>query len=53
MTRIPLSLASPSPQEPVDQEVVGHGTHVAGIVQSRCSKGATMPLRVLDREGLR
>jgi thermitase len=35
----------------VDQEVVGHGTHVAGIVKLVAPEAQIMPLRVLDREG--
>jgi thermitase len=34
-----------------DNEVVGHGTHVAGIVDLVAPKAKIMPLRVLDREG--
>ena len=33
------------------QEVVGHGTHVAGIVNLVAPQAEIMPLRVLDREG--
>jgi thermitase len=33
------------------QEVVGHGTHVAGIVHLVAPEARLMPLRVLDREG--
>jgi thermitase len=33
------------------QEVVGHGTHVAGIVKLVAPQASIMPLRVLDREG--
>ena len=33
------------------QEVVGHGTHVAGIVKLVAPEAQIMPLRVLDREG--
>ena len=33
------------------QEVVGHGTHVAGIVHLVAPAAGLMPLRVLDREG--
>jgi len=33
------------------QEVVGHGTHVAGIVHLVAPQAHIMPLRVLDREG--
>jgi thermitase len=33
------------------QEVVGHGTHVAGIVHLVAPQANIMPLRVLDREG--
>jgi thermitase len=33
------------------QEVVGHGTHVAGIVKLVAPQAQIMPLRVLDREG--
>ncbi|CAN5812749.1 S8 family peptidase [soil metagenome] len=33
------------------QEVVGHGTHVAGIVNLVAPQASIMPLRVLDREG--
>ena len=33
------------------QEVVGHGTHVAGIVDLVAPKAEIMPLRVLDRGG--
>jgi thermitase len=33
------------------QEVVGHGTHVAGIVDLVAPQAEIMPLRVLDREG--
>ena len=32
-------------------EVVGHGTHVAGIVNLVAPQARLMPLRVLDREG--
>src|SRR5215203_269172 len=35
----------------VEQEVVGHGTHVAGIVKLVAPEAQIMPLRVLDREG--
>jgi thermitase len=34
-----------------NNEVVGHGTHVAGIVDLVAPKAKIMPLRVLDREG--
>src|SRR5215208_6343661 len=34
-----------------NNEVVGHGTHVAGIVDLVAPKAKLMPLRVLDREG--
>jgi thermitase len=33
------------------REVVGHGTHVAGIVHLVAPRAGLMPLRVLDREG--
>ncbi len=33
------------------QEVVGHGTHVAGIVDLVAPRAEIMPLRVLDRAG--
>ena len=33
------------------QEVVGHGTHVAGIIDLVAPQAEIMPLRVLDREG--
>ena len=33
------------------REVVGHGTHVAGIVHLVAPEASLMPLRVLDREG--
>ncbi len=33
------------------REVVGHGTHVAGIVKLVAPEARIMPLRVLDREG--
>jgi thermitase len=33
------------------REVVGHGTHVAGIVHLVAPAAGLMPLRVLDREG--
>ena len=33
------------------EEVVGHGTHVAGIVNLVAPQARLMPLRVLDREG--
>jgi subtilisin family serine protease len=33
------------------QEVVGHGTHVAGIVALVAPQANIMPLRVLDRQG--
>jgi thermitase len=33
------------------QEVVGHGTHVAGIIDLVAPRAEIMPLRVLDREG--
>lgn len=33
------------------QEVVGHGTHVAGIVKLVAPQAHIMPLRVLDRQG--
>ena len=35
----------------IAQEVVGHGTHVAGIVKLVAPQARIMPLRVLDREG--
>jgi thermitase len=38
-------------EEQLSQEVVGHGTHVAGIVHLAAPKAKLMPLRVLDREG--
>ena len=49
----------PNPSEPPlakneqlrDSEVVGHGTHVAGIVDLVAPKAKIMPLRVLDRKG--
>jgi thermitase len=34
-----------------NNEMVGHGTHVAGIVDLVAPKTKIMPLRVLDREG--
>jgi len=34
------------------REVVGHGTHVAGIIDLVAPQTEIMPLRVLDREGL-
>ncbi len=34
-----------------NNEMVGHGTHVAGIVDLVAPKAKIMPLRVLDREG--
>jgi thermitase len=34
-----------------NNEVVGHGTHVAGIVDLVAPEAKIMPLRVLDREG--
>jgi len=34
-----------------NQEVVGHGTHVAGIVNLVAPRADLMPLRALDREG--
>jgi len=39
------------PDELRDQEVVGHGTHVAGIVRLVAPRADLMPLRVLDRKG--
>jgi thermitase len=33
------------------QEVVGHGTHVSGIIDLVAPQAEIMPLRVLDREG--
>jgi thermitase len=39
-----------SPQQ-LEQEVVGHGTHVAGIIDLVAPQAEIMPLRVLDREG--
>ena len=33
------------------REVVGHGTHVAGIIDLVAPQAEVMPLRVLDREG--
>src|SRR5215210_1681083 len=38
-------------EEQLSQEVVGHGTHIAGIVNLVAPKAKLMPLRVLDREG--
>ena len=38
-------------EEQLSREVVGHGTHVAGIVNLVAPKANLMPLRVLDREG--
>jgi subtilisin family serine protease len=38
-------------KEQRDREVVGHGTHVAGIVHLVAPGAGLMPLRVLDREG--
>ena len=38
-------------EQQLSQEVVGHGTHVAGIVNLVAPKANLMPLRVLDREG--
>jgi subtilisin family serine protease len=35
----------------IAQEVVGHGTHVAGIVELVAPQARIMPLRVLDKEG--
>jgi len=34
-----------------EKEMIGHGTHVAGIVDLVAPKAKIMPLRVLDREG--
>jgi subtilisin family serine protease len=34
------------------QEVIGHGTHVAGIIDLVAPQAQIMPLRVLDREGI-
>jgi thermitase len=34
-----------------ETEMIGHGTHVAGIVDFVAPKAKMMPLRVLDREG--
>ncbi len=39
------------PEELRAQEVVGHGTHVAGIVRLVAPRADLMPLRVLDRKG--
>ena len=38
-------------EDQISQEAVGHGTHVAGIVNLVAPKASLMPLRVLDREG--
>ena len=38
-------------QQQRSQEVVGHGTHVAGIVKLVAPQASIMPLRVLDKEG--
>jgi subtilisin family serine protease len=40
-----------SDEDSRNNEVVGHGTHVAGIVDLVAPKAKIMPLRVLDREG--
>jgi thermitase len=40
-----------SDEDSRNNEVVGHGTHVAGIVDLVAPKAMIMPLRVLDREG--
>jgi thermitase len=34
-----------------NQEVVGHGTHVSGIIDLVAPRAEIMPLRVLDKEG--
>lgn len=39
------------PEELREQEVVGHGTHVAGIVRLVAPRADLMPLRVLNRKG--
>jgi thermitase len=38
-------------EEQREQEVVGHGTHVAGIVNLVAPKANLMPLRALDKDG--
>jgi thermitase len=38
-------------EEQRNREVVGHGTHVAGIVHLVAPQAALMPLRVLNRDG--
>ena len=38
-------------QQRAADEVIGHGTHVAGIVNLVAPQARLMPLRVLDREG--
>ena len=40
-----------STEEQRDQEVVGHGTHVAGIINLVAPRASLMPLRALDRDG--
>jgi thermitase len=40
-----------STQEQRDQEVVGHGTHVAGIINLVAPQANLMPLRALDKDG--
>ncbi|MBA2715233.1 MAG: S8 family serine peptidase [Rubrobacteraceae bacterium] len=40
-----------STEEQRDQEVVGHGTHVAGIVNLVAPRANLMPLRALDKDG--
>ncbi len=40
-----------STEEQRDQEVVGHGTHVAGIVNLVAPRANLMPLRALDKNG--
>jgi thermitase len=47
----PSEPAFASSKQRIDQEVVGHGTHVAGIVNLVAPQARIMPLRVLDREG--
>jgi thermitase len=40
-----------STEEQRDQEVVGHGTHVAGIINLVAPRANLMPLRALDKDG--
>lgn len=49
--RDPSEPALASTDELQAQEVVGHGTHVAGIVHLVAPKAGLMPLRALNRDG--